>query len=123
MLFASGAPGDDYAAFMKRNDSVEQEDEIRGSVEDGYLVRTRADEPTVQARSGDTTLLDAALASGATVGEHRLPGAGHGRAVRQRLRGPAARRGGGAVQPGERAGRLLSTEGRSAEALNKAAEH
>jgi hypothetical protein len=66
VLFASGEPGDDYAAFMKRNDSVEQEDEIRGLIEDGYLVRTRADEPTVQARTGDTTLLDAALASGAT---------------------------------------------------------
>lgn len=66
VLFASGEPGDDYAAFMKRNDSVEQEEEIRGLIADGYLVRTRADEPTIQARSGDTTLLEAALASGAT---------------------------------------------------------
>ena len=39
--------------------------QIQQLVADGYLVRTRADGDTVQARSGDTTQRDAALASGA----------------------------------------------------------
>jgi hypothetical protein len=34
-------------------------------VEQGYMVRTRADADTEQARSGDTSRRDAALASGA----------------------------------------------------------
>ena len=38
---------------------------IRDLVEAGYLVRTRADTDTEEARSGDTARRDAALASGA----------------------------------------------------------
>ena len=38
---------------------------IRAAVEAGFLVRTRADSETIEARSGDTTRRDAALASGA----------------------------------------------------------
>jgi hypothetical protein len=33
----------------------------------GYVVRTQADVDTVQARTNDTSMRDAALASGATV--------------------------------------------------------
>jgi len=66
VLFVSVEPGDPAAAFMKRNDPLEAESDIAELVEAGYLVRTRADEPTIQARSGDTTMLEAALVSGAT---------------------------------------------------------
>jgi hypothetical protein len=62
---SSSEPGRPDAAFVKRNDSVGDFDEIRELVRRGYLVRTRADADTVEARTGDTTARDAALASGA----------------------------------------------------------
>jgi hypothetical protein len=65
VLFVSSPPGEPSAAFMKRNDPLDPEVDIPALVEDGYVVRTRADEPTFQARSGDTEMRDAALASGA----------------------------------------------------------
>jgi hypothetical protein len=64
-MFVSSPPGEPSAAFMKRNDPLDAEADIEGLVEAGYVVRTRADEPTFQAQSGDTTMRDAALASGA----------------------------------------------------------
>jgi hypothetical protein len=65
VLFTNATPGSPDAAFVKMNDPVGHVDEIQQLVRDGYVVRTRADEPTIQARSGDTTMRDAALASGA----------------------------------------------------------
>ena len=50
---------------MKLNDPVADGERIRQLVADGYVVRTRADADTAQARTGDTTQRDAALASGA----------------------------------------------------------
>jgi hypothetical protein len=64
VLFTNADPGDPDAAFIKRNDPIGDTD-IPGLVEAGYLVRTRADADTVQARTGDVTQRDAALASGA----------------------------------------------------------
>jgi hypothetical protein len=40
-------------------------DDIAGAVNQGFLVRTRADADTVEARVNDTTRRDRALASGA----------------------------------------------------------
>jgi hypothetical protein len=65
MLFTNSEPGAADAAFVKVNEPVGNEARIRNLVAAGYVVRTRADEPTIQARSGDTTQRDAALASGA----------------------------------------------------------
>jgi hypothetical protein len=65
VLFTDGTPGDPDAAFVKANDPLFDAGLIPGLVGAGYLVRTRADADTVQARSGDTTQRDAALASGA----------------------------------------------------------
>jgi hypothetical protein len=69
VLFVSSPPGEPSAAFMKRNDPLDADADadadIEALVEAGYVVRTRADEPTFQARSGDTEMRDAALASGA----------------------------------------------------------
>jgi hypothetical protein len=60
------APGTDPdAAMMVVNDPISQGDRIRDLVAAGFIVRTRADADTVQARSGDTTMRDAAFASGA----------------------------------------------------------
>ena len=63
VLFVSSEPGTDDAAFVKRNDPFAAD--IPTLVGQGYVVRTRADSPTFQARSGDTTQRDQALAGGA----------------------------------------------------------
>ena len=65
VLFTDSPPGTPEAAFMKRNNPLGNPGEIESLVEQGYMVRTRADGDTVQARSGDTTQRDAALNSGA----------------------------------------------------------
>ena len=65
VMFTNATPGSPDAAFVKMNDPVGHVEEIQELVRDGYVVRTRSDEPTIEARSGDTTMRDAALASGA----------------------------------------------------------
>jgi hypothetical protein len=65
VMFASGDPGQAHAAFVKENDPLADPARIPTLVADGYVVRTRADADTVQARTGDTTQRDAALTSGA----------------------------------------------------------
>lgn len=65
VLFTSASPGQPDAAFIKRNEPRGFESEIQELVREGYLVRTRADADTEQARSGDTTRRDAAFRSGA----------------------------------------------------------
>ena len=65
ILFTSSPRGTPEAAFLKLNDPVKDEAAIRQAVLDGYVVRTRADADTVQARTGDTTMREAALRSGA----------------------------------------------------------
>ncbi len=65
ILFAPSSPGDDDAAFAKLNDPVRDAAKIKAALAANMLVRTRADADTVQARSGDTTMRDAALSGGA----------------------------------------------------------
>ncbi len=65
LIFVDAQPPDDDAAFTVLNDPVADGDRIRELVSMGYLVRTRADADTVEARAGDTTRRDAAFASGA----------------------------------------------------------
>lgn len=65
VLFPNAVEGDPDAAFIKLNDPFGDFDRIQAAVAAGYLVRTRADSDTVEARSGDTGPRDAALASGA----------------------------------------------------------
>ncbi len=66
VLFTNAAPGNADAAFVKMNDPTgENVAAIQAVVRKGYLVRTRTDVDTVQARTGDTVQRDAALASGA----------------------------------------------------------
>ena len=66
VLFTNATPGDADAAFVKRNDPLEGDpDDIPDLVRAGYLVRTRTDGDTEEARSGDTTMRDAAIVSGA----------------------------------------------------------
>ena len=65
LLFVDVPETDPDAAVFVVNDPIRDGDRIRALVEEGFLVRTRADADTREARSGDTTRRDAALASGA----------------------------------------------------------
>jgi len=64
-VFVDVPETDPDAAMMVVNDPIGSGDRIRDLVEAGFIVRTRADGDTVQARTGDTSQRDAALASGA----------------------------------------------------------
>ena len=65
-MFTNSTPGQPDAAFIKENDPTgANQARIADEVRRGYVVRTRADADTRQARTGDTTMRDAALASGA----------------------------------------------------------
>ena len=63
VLFTNSVPGQPDAAFLERNEGAAEE--IASLVRQGYLIRTRTDGDTKQARTNDTTLRDAMLASGA----------------------------------------------------------
>jgi hypothetical protein len=65
--FIYGEPGRAETAFLLMNDAHRQRDAISRRVREGYFVRTRADSGTHEARTGDTTRRDAALASGAQI--------------------------------------------------------
>ena len=65
VIFTNAAPGEPDAAFMERNDGPA--DEIAALVRKGYLIRTRTDADTKQARSDDTSTRDAMIASGAQI--------------------------------------------------------
>ena len=63
ILFTNAIPGAPDAAFVEQNDGTQEG--IDALVKQGYLVRTRTDEGTEQARTNDTTRRDLALTSGA----------------------------------------------------------
>lgn len=65
IMFVSSEPGQPSSAFIKMNNALRDRNLIRDYVERGYLVRTRSDIPTNEARSGDTTRREHALGSGA----------------------------------------------------------
>lgn len=65
LFFTSAEPGVADAAFVRIDDPVADADALAEALAAGYLVRTRSDVPTVDARTGDTSRRDAALASGA----------------------------------------------------------
>jgi hypothetical protein len=64
-MFTSAPEGHPAAAIMILNDPVGQFDEIQRLVTAGYMVRTRADADTREARENDTRRRAAAFASGA----------------------------------------------------------
>ena len=63
ILFTNSTPGTPDAAFIEQNGNTPAE--IDALVKQGYLVRTRTDEPTEDARTNRTTRRDLALNSGA----------------------------------------------------------
>lgn len=65
VLFVNTEEDSPAAAYLTLNHPIRQAERIRRAVEAGFIVRTRADEGTAAARTGDTRQRDAALASGA----------------------------------------------------------
>ena len=53
------------AGFFIKNNPIKQEKEIRALVEQGFMVRTRSDANTREARNGDQSRFEAAIRSGA----------------------------------------------------------
>ncbi|TVR82342.1 MAG: hypothetical protein EA412_01615 [Chitinophagaceae bacterium] len=66
-MFIFGEPGQAHTAMVIRNNPVSSYEEIKELVKKGYIVRTRADANTDEARSGDTHRRDIAFASGAQI--------------------------------------------------------
>jgi len=63
VIFTNAAPGQPDCAFTEQNDGTQET--IADLVRKGYMVRTRTDADTKEARTGETIRRDAALASGA----------------------------------------------------------
>ncbi len=67
VLFTNSTPGSPDAAFIEVNEPLPDTAVIPSLVKKGYLVRSRTDEPTGQARVNDTRQREAAMASGAQI--------------------------------------------------------
>lgn len=66
VLFVSSEPGQPSSGFLKLNEALGEEGkQIHQRVLDGFLIRTRADIPTDEARSGSTIRRESAFRSGA----------------------------------------------------------
>jgi hypothetical protein len=65
IIFTNAEPGRPDCAFTEENDGSQEK--IASLVRKGYLVRTRTDADTQQARTNDTARRDIALASGAQI--------------------------------------------------------
>lgn len=67
ILFANAAPGTPEAAFLIMNDPIKEGGKIKKLVKKGYMVRTRADSDTEEARRNDKRRFEAACKSGAQI--------------------------------------------------------
>ena len=65
VMFVNAQPGRPEAAFLIMNNPVRDHDLIQERVRKGYLVRTRADANTMEARKNDYSRFEAAISSGA----------------------------------------------------------
>lgn len=65
VAFMTTFPDAPEAAYFTMNEPEQQQAEIQSLVKQGFLIRTRADADTKEAREGTTTRREAAIASGA----------------------------------------------------------
>jgi len=65
LMFIDADPTDPWAGIILANDPVADADRLSTALKGGLMVRTRADADNVQPFAGDTSMRDAALASGA----------------------------------------------------------
>lgn len=66
-MFMYADPQNPEAAFLKMDDPIANENEIESLVAQGFMIRTRADANTIEARTGDYSRWEAALRSGAQI--------------------------------------------------------
>lgn len=67
MMFVRSTPGTPRSAFLLLDNSIVRQEDIRRYVQAGYLVRTRADIETYEAKVNDRTRAKAAFRSGAQI--------------------------------------------------------
>jgi len=67
MAFLRSSPSDNYAAFLLYDNAIARQSEIREYVKSGYLVRTRSDIETFEAKVNDMTRANVAFESGAQI--------------------------------------------------------
>ena len=67
VMFVYSEPGNAEAAFVKRNASTRDKIKIQELVKRGYIIRTRSDSGTWEARNNDYTDFNNALESGAQI--------------------------------------------------------
>jgi hypothetical protein len=65
VIFTNAEPGEPDAAFIEQNN--DDPEKINELVRKGYLIRTRTDGDTKEARTNDTSRRDAVMASGAQI--------------------------------------------------------
>jgi hypothetical protein len=65
IAFLRSEPGEDHAAFLLLDNALVRHDDIMKYVREGYLVRTRSDIETYEAKVNDLTRATAAFSSGA----------------------------------------------------------
>ncbi|MGK5020648.1 Ca2+-dependent phosphoinositide-specific phospholipase C [Janthinobacterium sp. LB2P10] len=94
MAFLRAQPGEDHAAFLMFDNALVRAQEIRQYVQQGYLVRTRSDIETHEAKTNSLERANAAFASGAQVvsTDFEMPGNAYGTSYVVRLPGGAAAR-------------------------------
>ena len=66
-MFVRSTPGTPRSAFLLLDNSIVRQDEIQKYVKDGYLVRTRSDIETYEAKVNDYTRAKSAFKSGAQI--------------------------------------------------------
>lgn len=66
-IFVYSEPGRPEAAFVKRNNSTRDIEKIKELVKRGYIIRTRSDAETWEARNNDYTDMNNAFNSGAQI--------------------------------------------------------
>ena len=67
VLFTNSEEGNPSAAFRIINDPVKNQEYIKGLIQKGYIVRTRADAGTKEARNNDYKRFEKAKSSGAQI--------------------------------------------------------
>ena len=67
VMFVNANEGSPEAAFMVINNPIDDQQRIKEMVAKGYLVRTRADANTNEARNNDYSMFEAAKSSGAQI--------------------------------------------------------
>lgn len=67
VMFVRSKPGKPHAAFLLMDNAIVRQEEIKDLVKKGYLVRTRSDIETYEAKINDLTRANAAFSSGAQI--------------------------------------------------------